>query len=597
MKKIFLAFLLLTTICNAQNPEDDIFYFNPIYGTATVNIQETDVDFSSQEVINTVFQDAINMVESSGGGIITIKAGTYYANENIFLKSNVHIKVEAGVTFLLNPPGTLFMAQSETNTPISNFSVIGLGEDNRATGGTDDRFIIKYNTTILGTNANGNTAPKLASFRLGNVLNFKLANITIEDTFSEPSSIALSAEFEYVKVFPSEVKSKLITNVYGSPKKGIIENIHNEDGSYGYGLVQMQAGEDILFRNLSGTGGVTLRFESGLNITQLFRPIGSTPVHTVGGIGLPLTIDNQPKINNAFGRNISCKNGHAAFTISPHTIDQGVVNIKNVKSISCEAAGEIGEGFINNFSREIDAGLNVNAFGITAGSYSSASLVKTVQATFGQFAQIKSKNLRFIPCDLRIDRGTNAPNVGLSVGLGPDFESQIGPSLFPIEYSAFEADPSHGGYVINFDFSTVTSIGFGNNIPSDGVVFGCYNDFETCNTIGTFSTPIFIPNNGCRDTLNPLNPDEGGTLSIAYDFLSLKENILWPNPAKSYVDLKIKNNPSNTIQVYDGLGKLVINLQSNKIGIDGTYRLDLSNLKPSIYFVKINNQFQKLVKQ
>ncbi|NJB82184.1 hypothetical protein [Wenyingzhuangia aestuarii] len=361
-----------------------------------------------------------------------------------------------------------------------------MGTDNRKTGGKDDRFIIKFKY--------GNKSPKTkksAVIRIGNATNFKLSNFIIIDQYTQPSSIALSPEFSTITVFPVEkgagksanknaARSKLISKVYGAPNKGIIENIENLNGAFGYGLVQMQAGKNIVYRNLSGTGGIIVRLESGLNINQLFRPVGSAPVYTRDGIGLPLTIDKQPKIDLVYLDHISCKDGHSAFSMSPHTIHQGRVFIKNIHVESCQDAGY---GFINNFSREEAAGLDIAAFGITPGSFSGVSTVENVTAIFGQNAQIKSKNFRYLPCELRIDKGADPtnPEKGLAVEIGLDFESYRGPSLHSIK----------NGSTTGIAISNVKAFGFPSSIPSDGVVkVNGKNNFDNCKSIGIFSKKI-----------------------------------------------------------------------------------------------------------
>ena len=479
---------------------DEIFYFNPVIGSARATISQS--EYSPDQDIKNALQEGIDNINSAGGGILTIESGTYLISPTVQLKSNVHIRVDPGVTLKFASDGTLFEALSLGDVPLTNLSIIGLGEDNTATGGTDERFVVDHNTSQLGTES----APKYSTLRLGNINNFKFSDFRILDNFSNPSSIVLSAEVRTVQI-ASESRSRLISEVFGTPNRGIIENIDNQDGAYGYGLVQQQAGVDILYKNLSGTGGVTLRLESGLNLNQMFRPVGSVPVYVRDGIGLPLEKNQQPKIDKIVARNITNKNGHAAFTLSPHTITQGTVDLQNVSTTGSAFAGKVGDGFINNFNREEAAGLDVAAFNITPGSYSSNSVLRDVTAVFGQFAQIKSKDNKFIPCDLRVDRGVSGTDIGLSVELGPDEESRIGPALFAVDYTASEADLSDGGYIINFDRSTVISIGFGSNVPADGVITGPANDFENCDCVdagGPFSSGFSISGKD-KNTRNPLN--------------------------------------------------------------------------------------------
>ncbi|WP_139957232.1 hypothetical protein [Flavicella sediminum] len=488
MNKLFVL-LLVTISCFGQKQQKDSFYFNPNEGSGFVEIEATDVNYSKGEAINHTLQKSIDKLTKKGG-VIKINSGTYKINGGLSFKSNVHIKVAAGAVFELDGTGTIFSAQSGSEIPLTNFSFQGLGTDNRKSGGSDDRFVIKFKYE----NKSSNTK-KSAVIRIGNASNFKLANFIIIDQYTQPSSIALSPEFTTVNVFSSDKeenidgkkaakkakkksssRSNLINKVYGVPSKGIVENIDNLNGAFGYGLVQMQAGNNIVYRNLSGTGGIIVRLESGLNINQLFRPVGSKAVYTVGGIGLPLTIDKQPKIDLVYLDHISCKDGHSAFSMSPHTIHQGRVFIKNIHVEACQDAGYVGDGFINNFSREEAAGLDVAAFGITPGSFSGESTVENVTAIFGQNAQIKAKNFKYIPCELRIDKGADAtdPNKGLAVEIGLDFESYRGPSLHSIK----------DGSTTGIKITNVKAFGFPSSIPANGLIktSGQY-DFNKCERI------------------------------------------------------------------------------------------------------------------
>lgn len=507
IKKRLLIILLLTFSaipnCFSQTPNEDKFYFNPIYNGNDLSISPADI---TQGYIDKALVNAINSVHKKGGGIVTIKTGDYKVKETAFLLSNVHIHIEPNVHFYMDDAGLVFHATSTTtNKPIENFSIVGLGRDKSNEQGKDERFT----THFLFNNAKHKKKNKKNVFlKLGYTTNFKIANINIIDGFTDTSSIVLAGEVDFIdiiaeqKSLATQSKSKkakngktkkvkygrtnLIRKVYGVSSKGIIENIHNENGSYGYGLIQMQAGNNIVYRDLTGSGGATLRLESGLNVNQLFRSVGTPPIYTIEGLGLPLTVDNQPKIDNVYGHNIHCVNGHAAFTMSPHTVKQGKVFLSKIRSKSCEAGGEIGKGFINNFAREEKAGIPVSSFGIEKGSYSSESTITDLVAEFGQFSQVKSKNFKYIPCDLRTDRGVKEPDVGLSTELSLDFESRRGPSLFPLHYDAFTNAIGDGGYRVNIDEKSIKSIGFGDKVDN----ISTHNPFTTCENVSNFSTKI-----------------------------------------------------------------------------------------------------------
>ena len=475
-KQLLCVFLFtISMVFNSfgQTQKADAFYFNPVYGNQTITITPNQ---SSDGFIDEKLSEAIDKASKKGGGIITIKNGNYKFKEGVTIKSNVHIHVESGVNFYMNDEGVLFTAESKiTGKPVTNFSIIGLDKE---------PFTIhfKYGNT-------SNYVKKNSFLKLGYTSNFKISNVKILDAFTKISSIVLAANTSSVDILTKKNskngRTNLIQQVFGVPSKGIIEKVHNENGSYGYGVVQMQAGNNIVYRDLSGVGGVSLRWESGLNVNQLFRPIGSAPIYHINGIELPLTIDKQPKINQVYGTNISCNNGHAAFTMSPHTVKQGSVFLSKIRTESCEAAGEVSKGFINNFKREEKAGLAVSKFQIGKGSYASNSTITDVVAVFGQYAQIKSKNFKYIPCELRVDRGTNSKNVGLSTENGLDFESRVGPSLFPFHYTAAALEVGDGGYRVQIDTATVVAHGFGSNVDTISIK----GDF-TCEKTADFTTEI-----------------------------------------------------------------------------------------------------------
>jgi hypothetical protein len=505
-KRVLMVCLLIFSIVPnsfSQIQKSDEFYFNPVYAGNDVLITTAQ---SSSGYIDSALTKAIESVNKKGGGIITIKTGDYKVKETAFLLSNVHIQFEPNVHFYMDDAGLIFHATSAVaGKPIENFSLVGLGQNKSERKGKDERFTVHF---TYGNAKNKKKNKKNAFLKLGYTTNFKVANINIIDSFTDLSSILLSGEVDFIdivaeqKLLANQSKSKkakkrksekvkygrtnLIREVYGVPSKGIIENSHNENGSYGYGLIQMQAGNNIVYRDLTGSGGATLRLESGLNVNQLFRPVGSAPIYTFDGVGLPLTIDNQPKIDNVYGHNIHCVNGHAAFTMSPHTVKQGKVFLSKIRSKSCEAGGEVSKGFINNFKREEKAGIPVSTFGIEKGSYSNKSTITDLVAEFGQNSQIKSKNFRYIPCALRIDRGVKEPNVGLSTELSLDFESRRGPSLFPLHYGAFERAKGDGGYHVNIDKKSIKSIGFGDKVEDISIE----NPFAVCENVSDFSTEI-----------------------------------------------------------------------------------------------------------
>lgn len=65
---------------------------------------------------------------------------------------------------------------------------------------------------------------------------------------------------------------------------------------------------------------------------------------------------------------------------------------------------------------------------------------------------------------------------------------------------------------------------------------------------------------------------------------------IYPNPTSDFVNIKTKNEPLNSVQVFDSLGRLVFtstNLKNN------LHRLDVSEYSTGIYFMRINDNTNK----
>ena len=80
-----------------------------------------------------------------------------------------------------------------------------------------------------------------------------------------------------------------------------------------YGTTQVQSAEDVRFENLDGTGGVTLRLETGI-------------------------VNPGAIVTNIEARNIVCRDGHAAVMMEPHTQKNGLVTVHNATSFGCSTA-------------------------------------------------------------------------------------------------------------------------------------------------------------------------------------------------------------------------------------------------------------------
>ncbi|WP_111708589.1 glycoside hydrolase family protein [Lutibacter citreus] len=362
MKNILLlAFTLFifTTTVNAQKisfPSDTNFY-NPTIAKFNKTIEKPDnVEDNFKQL-----QTAIDAVAKAGGGTLTIKASSknnvYKINKEIQLKSNVHIRVAPNVIFTSSSPRkiTLFSAGKKGTTLISNFSM--------SCTNPKSYFTVDFSKRISGEKNGGAIAVSL-----GGVENFKISDIHVKDNFTSFSSITINLQLL------SKTKFLFANN-------GIIEHLKTENGHYGYGTVQNQAGINILYRNLQGEGGATLRLETG-------------------AIGKPHAIDNSIKLHNIYAYNIFCKNGQAAVTLSPHTVDNGLVTIDNVRAESCEAGAIIASGFLSAKKGEKNK-QGAPMPGYQFGYFDSNSIISNLTVVYGTNAQLRSQRRGFVPCSQR----------------------------------------------------------------------------------------------------------------------------------------------------------------------------------------------------
>ena len=525
--KITVCLLIATNVYSQVLPAD-ITFFNPTIGTATQTISPSGGTGDDSQT----FTNAINSVNNNGGGKVVVNAGTYRILE-IDLKSNVHVEVNSGATFLPFNPSTsannaLFSADS--NSGIDNFSLIGIGGD------------FSMDLTSVGSTT------RMRVINLKYCSNFKIANFNIIDNNTEFSSLAFGSNYTTT----GTGDDRRITSIRGVPTDGIIENIAMTNGHYGYGLVQTQAGKNLLFRNLSTVGGAALRLETGFNLLQYTE----------------LFDFEDLKLDNIWARDISCTNGQSALQISPHTLDQGYFNAENITATSCEFAVVWAAGFLGQPEQEA---------GLTPGTFESTSKIRNVTATFGQNAQMRSQRLRYIPCQLRVER---SGGIGVSTTINnPDGESRSAPS--PGAVLSEEDKP--GFYALDFPVTEVTAIGYNisaHYLPPNAFIRSSFDDYEICNE-SVNGVNFFIPN-GYEDTPNPRSPLEGGPLNVT-DFI-LESIDIYPNPTNSILNITLPNSiEGEEVQFYSILGK-----QVGSYKLQSENQIDVTHLSEGLYFLKFN---------
>ncbi|TXF86677.1 Iota-carrageenase A2 [Neolewinella aurantiaca] len=383
-RSYFTLLLIFVALGLCAQTESDFYQDNSTELTIHKNLQvDYSVDGKGSPSDSKMLQRAIDQVAAKGGGIITLTAGTYHLH-NIELRSNVHLRIDKDVVIehlTQNPKKSedVFIL-AKNGAPIENVSITGI----------DGVYTINLEAHPRGVRA----------FNVGAATNFMIADFLVKDQRSMFSCVTLGIsttdDVNYVR-----------------PKNGVIKNGNCLNTLYGYGLVQMQAGENILYQNLKGQGGVTLRAETGLTKMNDLQ---------FGGV------------DKIVARNISCTDGNAAVMISPHAMKCGSIDVDGVTAINCGFGVRIGGGFVSKKYKNPD---------LEPGSFEKVD-VKNVTATFGETAQLKGKHLKYLPV-YREKMLASVPQKGSEVVSGP--------SIAAVLYEA-----SH--YRKNVTISNVRGIGF-----------------------------------------------------------------------------------------------------------------------------------------
>ncbi len=252
-------------------------------------------------------QTAIDQASARNGGRVIIKPGKYTVKE-INLKSNVHIRLKPGVIMIAdqrdrsvaarNRHKDIFLIGRRKN--IKNVSIVGEGRGN-------SRPKFRYFRETTGPNIGG-----VRAFSVNGVKNCFIQNVLIEDDETRFAGIDFNFNF-------SDVSRA------GRPTNVTIDNCEIKKAAYGYGLVQLNCGLNVLLSNLTGEGGITARVESDN------RTFGST---TIG-------------IDNAHVRNVLTTNGNTSVLLQPWNVVNGNVFIDGAHVINCNFAVETQDGYLD----------------------------------------------------------------------------------------------------------------------------------------------------------------------------------------------------------------------------------------------------------
>nr|WP_284041212.1 T9SS type A sorting domain-containing protein [Polaribacter sp. Z022] len=374
----------------SQNESD--FYTETWNNGVTKNLV-TDFGANGNDALDdsSAMQAAINNVTAlANGGKIIIPAGTYYLG-NINMKSKVHLVFDKDA--IVKP-----IIPDSGNWRVFSFGKKSATVKDVSIRGDGGKFTIDFRVPDISKNLRGQV------FLMLNVDNFLIDNFHLLDD----NTIFNAANFGFTDY----------NGQFYGPQNGVFKNASDNRAHAGYGIAQVRIGKHILFKDLVGNGGVTLRIESGsLQIVELHEE-----THDLG-------------IFDIVGRNISGSNCNSALMISPHTMTNGKVDVENVTTTDCATAVRIDKGF--------------DEHGYPAGTFSDDCIVSNVTANYGVNAQLNWWRVKYLPCDKAI-------RDLVSTTYNPDGESYNAPAIAAIINTA----TGTGAGTFNVNFSNVIQNGF-----------------------------------------------------------------------------------------------------------------------------------------
>ncbi|MCL5245353.1 hypothetical protein M4I21_06005 [Cellulophaga sp. 20_2_10] len=344
------------------------FYTPPTSYAVTKNLVK---DYGADKLFSTddsqKLQNAINDISDKGGGKLFIPKGNYSVSD-VKLKSNVHVIVN----------GEAVIRPSVRPNTNKNYAMFTFGKESAVVKNVSFRSASSTKFTVDLTKANN---PNVAVFNFNNVENFSISDFRVKDNLTKFSSVTMGiTEFN---------------NKYYWPRNGVIKNATTLNSDYGYGLVQIQAAKNVLYKDLSGIGGVTLRLETGWTFMNDLQKGG---------------------VEDMFGENISCTNGNAAVMVSPHAMHNGKVYVNGITANSCGFAVRLEGGFVSK---------KYSTPGLTDGTFSNVT-INNVKATFGtKDAQLKPKHYKYMPCNLRSSIDENPIVAGGDSYNGPSISAVV----------------------------------------------------------------------------------------------------------------------------------------------------------------------------
>ena len=361
------SFLCAAPMAHAAGYSEPASYRNP---ANRETIPKSDVN-------RTKLQNRIDSLSNRGGGRLTIPRG-WYRMRDIQMKSNVHLLVTSGTTFVSDNASS-----SLNTTTIFNF---GGGVRNASIRGVGGKF------TIVLKKA-GKSSAGTRGIVSNNAYNVLMQDISINSNFTKFSAV----EFTWGRVSGGNTGNSGRGPSVKMPRNATLRNVTTWNNTFGYGLIQVTAGDRLLFENMKCTGGVNLRLETHWLTMQRSR---------TGGTG------------SITARNLSQSKGQSAVKLQPHTMRNGWVTLDKVFSSNAGSTVSNESGFVSSeFSQsERDSGrFTPGNFGrVTVSGIRGVRNANQAEYSFAQIRRLRQSDHRSV-CRIKSDGLTRmrGPSAGV----------------------------------------------------------------------------------------------------------------------------------------------------------------------------------------
>ncbi|WP_144208199.1 hypothetical protein [Shewanella donghaensis] len=254
-------------------------------------------------------QDAINRAtEEEMGGVVRMAPGEYVLTQ-INLKSNVRLEIDPEATIKMVDRALFSAGRDAKNLPPKLYNI-----EITSTHPTK-KFTVDVNNPVIFRNS--------IPFRVGYVENFAISNFHVEDNYSIFPSVFIVADSDIRKVENNETYNRIAV-------KGVVQNATNTKVATGYALVQLFSGRQVLLRDLTAQGGLTIRLEPGSGkpndyLNRAGQNVGSITdirminIHNYEGMAAVFLKPHEKIIDNIWGTNITATD--SAFAVMANASD------------------------------------------------------------------------------------------------------------------------------------------------------------------------------------------------------------------------------------------------------------------------------------